>query len=101
MKPYDVPRLKPGQTHFTGKREWGVLSHLGSFHIRKASSKHDPQFKLHIIDGHELDPGHVFHGIFRIPIEGVYEYLALWISALGLTIIAGEKLLHLVKWLFN
>lgn len=98
-KTYQVPRLKPDQSHPTKPEEWGVLSHLGGFHIIDVVSAEHPQFKLHSTEGIEIGIERVIDAVFGMPPEGVYEYWALWVATGGFIILVGEKLWRLLNLL--
>jgi len=98
---YDIPTLKYGEDHYTGKGEWGVLSHLGTFHITNVESDEDPNIKLNTFSGIEITPIYVIGAIFGSTKEGVYEYWALVIASFGFLVIVVEKIIPLLSWLIN
>lgn len=99
-KIYNIPNLQPGISHYTHTQEWGVLSHIGTFHIIDIVSTTHNELILHTTSGQRLVSKFVFHAIFGTTPEGVFEFWALIVSAFGLGIIAIEKIIDLLTLFF-
>lgn len=81
---YDLPRIKPGKAHYTGTREWGVLSTLGTFHITdNISDMINMQLEFCTPEGYDITREKVIRAIFAMSPEGVFELWGFIIAAAG------------------